>query len=134
MTTQAKKKKTAKKTTPKASAKKRPGRSTGNTGPGRTVEDFRRIYDKDYIVPRAIDAALEKLSDDEWRPEVEFIKMVQDCAQESIGHAGAGRVSTVDFSLYREQFEDYMVRIPKEKKRVWCGSKKLAIELQGMVQ
>lgn len=82
---------------------------------GRSLAEFRALYDKDYIVPRKVKAALKELSDG-WEYEVQFAK-------------DAG-VSLADLSAYREQFADHVVQIGRESRRVWAGTVGLARELR----
>lgn len=93
--------------------------SKSKTAAGRSVEDFRKAHDRNYIIPAKITAGLEQLGDS-WCYEGEFLKL--------------SGLSTTDLALFREQFEAHWVVADKSsKKRVWCGTVKLAGELRGMV-
>lgn len=86
---------------------------------GKGLQEFRALHDKAFIVPTKIKAALEALADG-WEYEAAFIKL-------------AG-ISQADCSAYRDQFEEFVVIVGgKTQKRVWCGTKKLATQLRGMV-
>jgi hypothetical protein len=83
------------------------------------IEDFRRLYDKDLIVPEKIKAAIKKLGVDGWEYEKDFVRM-------------AG-VRTADLAEYRDQFADYWITITKDSRRVWGGSVDLIIQLAEMI-
>jgi len=85
----------------------------------KTLADFRKEYDKDYIVPEKIKQALKNLGTDGWEYESVFSKQ-------------AG-VSMADLSSYREGFSDFVVVLRRESKRIWAGSKKLAAQLREMI-
>jgi len=86
---------------------------------GKSLADFRAAHDKSFIVPKKLNEALAALGDG-WEYEAQFIKT-------------AG-INALDCSAYREQFEDFIVTVgTKTKKRVWCGTKKLATQLREMV-
>lgn len=87
---------------------------------GRSVEDFRAQYDKSYIVPLKVKAALEKLGDG-WLRELDFAKL-------------AG-VTPNDLAAYRAQFEDHVVALigSERGRRAWAGTKALANKLRGML-
>jgi hypothetical protein len=86
---------------------------------GKSLADFRAAHDKSFIVPKKINEGLAALGDS-WEYEPAFIKI-------------AG-LSVADCAAYREQFEEFIVVVgSKTKKRVWCGTKKLAAQLREMV-
>lgn len=89
--------------------------------PGRDLTEFRGSYDKDFIVPRKIEAALAKIGHERWDYNQDFQKL-------------AG-VTTNDLALFREQFTDFLVEVGGNghKKIIWCGSKALATKLRAMV-
>ena len=115
----------------KAKAEKK---TAAKTAGGKSIEDFQKTYDKSYIVPKAIQSALDGMEDDEWLPEVDFVRLVQECATKDSGGPRTCGVSAVDFSQYRDSFEDNIVWVERGKKRIWCGSPELANQLQRMVQ
>jgi hypothetical protein len=87
---------------------------------GKSVEDFRALHDKSYIVPRKIRAAIEALGPEGWEYELGFLKL-------------AG-LSTTDMAAFRDQFEEFIVSTPGHNpKRIWAGSKALAEKLRAMV-
>lgn len=86
-----------------------------NATKGRSLAEFRQVYDKDLIVPQKIKAALKGLGGS-WLYEQEFVK--------------AAGVSTADLSNYRDQFADYVVNIRRSSKRAWAGSAALANQLR----
>ena len=86
---------------------------------GRSLDDFRKTYDKDTIVPGKIRAALEELGGESWEYESEFVR-----------RAG---VSYADLGNYRSMFEDHVVTARKDSKRVWAGSPEFAAVLREMV-
>lgn len=87
---------------------------------GRTIDDFKASYDKSYIIPGKIKAALAKLENG-WQYEVDFAKL-------------AG-VSLTDLGAYRAAFEDFIVPLNRDGgKRVWAGTKGLAQRMREMVR
>lgn len=88
---------------------------------GKGVDDFRALYDKAYIVPKKVRAALEKLGDG-WLREAEFAKLAE--------------VSPNDLAAYRAEFEDHIVALTgaERGKRAWAGTKKLAAKLRELVR
>lgn len=88
----------------------------------KSTEDFRAIFDKKFIVPNAIRAALKKLGNRGWAKEKEFC-------------SNAG-ISINDIPKFRAEFEEFIV-VAKEAGRhpttVWCGSKAYATELREIV-
>lgn len=84
---------------------------------GRALSEFRAVYDKAYIVPRKIKAALGKIGASGWLYEVEFAKL-------------AG-VSLADLGNFRDQFSEYVVAT--REKRAWAGSRKTADEMRTML-
>lgn len=87
----------------------------------KTLDDFRAVHDKAFVVPNKIKAGLEALGKYGWEYEAEFIKI---CG-----------VSVVDIGRFRDEFEDFYVIVGGERtgKRVWAGSKVLAEKMRGMV-
>ena len=88
---------------------------------GKSLDDFRSTHDKNYIVPKKIKDALEKLGDS-WEYEIDFVKL-------------AG-ISTTDLFRFREQFEEHIVEVKSNsgshKKNVWAGTVKFATKLREM--
>lgn len=88
-------------------------------GVGKSVEDFRKNHDRNYIVPEKIRAGIAQIGDG-WVYESEFLKLAS--------------LSTTDLATFRDQFEDFWVVADKSsKKRVWCGSEEFAAQLREMV-
>lgn len=85
---------------------------------GRSLAEFRSEFDRDYIVPRKIRAALAALGT-AWLYEVEFAK--------------AARVSLADLGNYRDAFIAHVVLLKRDSRRVWAGTRKLAARLRGML-
>lgn len=87
---------------------------------GRTLDEFRRSFDKSHIIPTRIKAALESLGG-AWMTETEFSKL-------------AG-VSIPDLALYREPFEGHVVVLPGQHKgkRLWAGTKAAATRMREML-
>lgn len=84
---------------------------------GKSLAEFRASHDKSFIVPQKIKEGLKKLGGG-WEYELGFLRL-------------AG-LSTTDLANYREEFEEYVVLVDRTK-RVWCGSKELAVKLREMV-
>jgi hypothetical protein len=93
---------------------------------GRSLADFRATYDKSFIVPQRVKAALAMLAangdEDCWRYESEFVKL-------------AG-VSIIDLGNVRSQFGEHVVVLEKRgdsSKRIWCGTKAVANKIKEML-
>lgn len=88
---------------------------------GKTLEEFRSMHDKNYIVPKKIKDALAQLGDS-WEYEIDFIKI-------------AG-LSTTDLVTFREQFEAHIVSVKvngtSHRKNVWAGTPAFAAKLREM--
>lgn len=88
---------------------------------GNDTGAFRAAHDKSFIIPNRIREGLKKLGNKTWLYEADFIKL-------------CGGISTTDFSRFREGFTEYFFEartIGGSPKKVWCGSKEYAAELQG---
>ena len=88
---------------------------------GRSLDDFKSNYDKSYIVPNKLRAALAKL-DGGWLYEVDFAKL-------------AG-VNLADLAAFRSAFEDHVVVLNGNDrgKRVWAGTKAAAAKMREMIR
>lgn len=91
------------------------------TNTAKTLDDFRSVHDKNYLVPQKIKEGLEKLSPTGWEYESDFIKM---CV-----------TNNNDFAKFRGQFADFLVIIKQDgrERRVWAGSKALAAKMRDML-
>lgn len=83
----------------------------------KSLADFRRTYDKSYIVPNKVRAGLAALGSS-WEYEVEFAKSIA--------------VSLGDLGMFREPFADHIVQV-KEGRRIWAGTKALARQMREMI-
>lgn len=83
----------------------------------KTLDDFRQQHDKNFIIPARIKAGIAKLGVGGWEEEGPFQK--------------ANGISVTDGAKFRDQFAEFIVETGK--KRVYCGSKKLATKLREMV-
>ena len=93
--------------------------SKAKTAAGKTLDDFRAAFDKSFIVPKKIAAALEKLGDG-WEYNHDFSK--------------TSDVSVNDLSMFAEQFEPHIVDIAgRSRKRIWFGDPKVAAKARAMV-
>ena len=88
----------------------------------RSIDDFRALHDKNVIVPRKIQAALDEMlkeGPENWSYEAEFIR-----------RAG---ISQTDMGLFRDNFAAHIVETrDKSAKRVWFASAKVAAKLRGV--
>ncbi len=88
---------------------------------GRSLDKFRELHDKSYIVPKRIRDALKDLGNG-WLYELEFMKL-------------AG-ISSTDIGAYRDGFEEFWFMAShagrNSAKRVWCGTKAFAEKLREM--
>jgi hypothetical protein len=85
----------------------------------KTLEDFRKAHDKNFIIPAKLKAAIAKLGKDGWEYEAAFIQGIP--------------VSTTDCSRFREKFEKFVVVVDGGRKKIWCGSEALATRMREMV-
>jgi len=85
---------------------------------GKTLSDFRAIYDKSTIVPAKVKAGLKDLGASGWDYEALFSK--------AIG------VSLSDLAMFRDQFADHVVSL-KEGRRIWAGSVCVAKQMRDML-
>lgn len=86
--------------------------------PGRALSEFRNEYDKSYIIPRKVRAALATLADG-WEYEVPFAKL-------------AG-VSLIDLGAVRSEFADAHVIELRGGKRAWAGRRSTADAMRRML-
>lgn len=88
---------------------------------GRSLDEFRKSYDKSHIVPTRIKAALAGLGG-AWMTELEFAKL-------------AG-VSVPDLAAYREAYEEHVVVLlgQHKGKRLWAGTKQAAARMREMLR
>lgn len=85
----------------------------------KSKDDFRSEFDKNFICPKKIQAALDEIGKEGWEYEREFL-------------VRAG-LSTTDLARFRDQFEEYHVGTGgRNPKRVWAGSIEFAQELRDM--
>jgi hypothetical protein len=84
---------------------------------GRSLTEFKNVYDKDTIVPAKIKEGLADLGQS-WEYEVEFVKR---CG-----------LSFNDIGNYRDQFPDNWLVIRGDGKKVWA-SVKMIKEMKGML-
>ena len=99
-------------------AAKKEAKPAASAGAGRSLDEFKRQYNKDYIVPTKIREALKALGAG-WKYEPEFAK-------------DAG-VSLADLGNYRSQFADHVVPLKRDSRRVWAGTVAFADKLKGML-
>lgn len=105
----------------KPAAQTKPAATAAAKPVGRSIDEFKASYDKSYIVPGKIKAALQKL-DTSWLYEVDFAKL-------------AG-VNLADLATYRAAFEDHVVVLNGNDrgKRVWAGTKTAAAKMREMIR
>jgi hypothetical protein len=85
---------------------------------GRSLAEFRSTFDKSFIVPQRIKAALKELGAG-WEYEVPFSK--------------AAGVSLADLGNFREQFIDHVVQVERGGRRAWAGTKAVAAQMRAMI-
>jgi hypothetical protein len=91
---------------------------------GNTLDKWRSVHDKSVVIPRLIQAAIDKLAapdaDDTWLYDQDFLKLAGVCV--------------TDAARYRAPFEANIVMTAgKNPKRAWFGSTKDAAEARRMV-
>ena len=84
---------------------------------GKTLDDFRRLHDKSYIIPKKIQDFLKEMPD-LWEYESEICKK-------------AG-VAPADLAPYRDQFEPHIVFLRRENKRAWGKTPAIAASMREM--
>jgi hypothetical protein len=85
----------------------------------KSLEDFRKSHDKSFIVPAKIKAGIELLGPGGWEYETAFWKT----------HG----INNTDGARFREEFEEFMVRVEAGRKGIICGSKALATKMREMI-
>jgi hypothetical protein len=85
---------------------------------GKSLADFKQTYDKSFIIPQKVRAALKALGAG-WEYEVAFAKL-------------AG-VSLVDLGIVRDEFAGHVVTIGRDSKRAWAGTKATAEAMRKML-
>lgn len=88
--------------------------NVGKPAPARSVIDFRKLYDKDIIVPQKIRAAFKIMPD--WLYETEFVR-----------EAG---LTLADLAAYRDMFVDHIVTLKRDSRRVWARTPAIAEQLK----
>lgn len=88
------------------------------TKKGKSLQDFRELYDNDYIVPKRIQKALKELGES-WEAEMDFSRRAN--------------VSLQNLNLYKDQFEDHIIVVTHKKKRLWAGTVKFAEKCREML-
>jgi hypothetical protein len=99
--------------------KQKTAKIEGQERKAKGLSAFRAEYDRDYIVPTKIKAALRMLGQGGWEYEVDFSRM-------------AG-VSLADLAAYRDKFCGYWVQVKRDGRRAWAGSAALAASMRKMV-
>ena len=95
---------------------------TSTKAPGRGLDEFKSTFDKSFIIPNKIRAALTKLGNG-WEYDANFAKLAE--------------LSIADLSAYRSQFAEFQVELKQGNergKRVWAGTKATAERMRAMVQ
>lgn len=85
---------------------------------GKTLADFRQVYDKATIVPAKVKAAIKLLGVSGWEYESQFAKI-------------AG-VTLSDIGMFRDQFAGHIVSL-RDNRRAWAGSEKTANIMREMI-
>ena len=87
---------------------------------GKDIAAFRAQFDKSFIIPQKIKAALADLGAS-WETELEFMKRAGIC--------------TTDLARFRDGFSDHYIDVRgagrSNSKRVWAGTKAYADQLRG---
>lgn len=98
-----------------------PSKPAARPTKGKSLEDFRSVHDKNYIVPKKIKDALTKLGES-WEYEIDFAKLAD--------------ISITDLIRFREQFETHIVSVKinggSSRKNVWAGTVAFASKLRDM--
>jgi hypothetical protein len=83
----------------------------------RSLSDFRQTYDKETIIPRAVQSAFKQLGSG-WVYEAEFVKL-------------AG-IALKDLAIFRDRYADHLV-VVADHRRIWVGKTRVAEEMRRMV-
>lgn len=84
----------------------------------RPLSAFRAEYDKAFIVPSKVRAALRAMGAG-WAYEVDF--------------ARAAGVSLADLGRFRDQFAEHVVQIGRDSRRAWAGTAATATAMREML-
>jgi hypothetical protein len=79
---------------------------------GKTLAEFRAVWDKSTIIPERVRAGLRQLGANGWEYEVAFAKL-------------AG-VSLADLGNFRDEFAEHVVPLERGTRRAWAGSAAMA--------
>lgn len=101
-----------------AGTKPAPRAAEGAPKTGKSLGEFRNLYDKATIVPKRIDAALKALGGG-WDYEIGFAKL-------------AG-VSMADLGHFRDQYAAHVVQLNRDSRRAWAGSAATAQKMRTML-
>jgi hypothetical protein len=86
----------------------------------KSIDDFRATYDKDFIIPKRIKEALEKIGEG-WEFEADLIRLASVCQ--------------TDMGTYRDNFAEYFIQTGgKNPKRCWSGSKETIRKMREMLR
>jgi hypothetical protein len=86
---------------------------------GRTLEDFKKAYDKNTYIPEKITSALKELGDS-WEYESDFVRR--------------SGVNYSDLGNFREMFSANVVYVKSNGgKRIWCGTDSFAQKLRELI-
>jgi len=94
-----------------------PAIAANKTG-GRSLSEFRSQFDKSFIIPGKLRAALRSLGNG-WEYEVQLAK-------------SAG-VSLSDLGNYRDEFSAHIVVLNRESRRAWAGTAATAQAMREML-
>ncbi len=83
----------------------------------RSLSDFKQSYDKETIIPRAVQGAFKQLGSG-WLYEAEFAKLA--C------------ISMKDISMFRDRYAAHIV-IVADHRRIWVGNPRIAEEMRRMI-
>lgn len=93
--------------------------TTPKPASGKSLSDFRNLYDKSTILPKRIAAALKALGPGGWEYEVQFARL-------------AG-VSLTDLSTVRDKYDKHVVVLTRDGRRAWAGSAATAQRMREML-
>jgi len=87
---------------------------------GKSLDQFRKLHDRSYVVPAKINEAIRKLGPEHWEYEAMFVKSI------GITHA--------ELNMYKDEFNDYVVEFRERGKKhvIWAGSVELADKIRSM--
>jgi len=102
-------------------------KSVSAVAAGKSLEEFRTKYDKNFIIPKRIKEALDRLGES-W--------LYENDTKENSDFIRFSGLTQRDISMFWHQFEEYVVTVKVGRsgnpRRAWAGTPKFAQQLREM--